>query len=94
MEGVYRRAGEIGGCINISNLGNMELPEAMRPYVERMDFIIGPQRSYPNNCSVLGYDGRTCINMIRNIKESELERRFFSALVEEGVPVEIESSER
>ena len=66
----------------------------MRPYIERMEFIIGPQRSYPNNCSVLSYGGRTYINMIRNIHESELERRFFSRLVDLGIPVEIESNRR
>jgi len=59
-----------------------------------MEFIIGPQRSYPNNCSVLSYGGRTYINMIRNIRESELERRFFSRLVDLGIPVEIESNRR
>jgi len=32
--------------------------------------------------------------MIRSTKDSELERRFFSGLVERGVAVEIESNER
>ena len=66
----------------------------MRAYVKRLDFVIGPQKSYPNNCSVVSFGGKTCINMIRNIRESELERRFFSALVELGVPVEIECNRR
>ena len=94
MNAVYRRSGESGGCLNISNLTSVTLPEIMRPYVQRMEFIIGPQRSYPNNCSVLSYGGKTYINMIRNIRESELERRFFSRLVELGIPVEIESNRR
>ena len=94
MDMVYRRSGESGGSLNISNLGNVELPEVMRPWVERMEFIIGPQRSYPNNCSVLSCGGRTYINMIRSIRESELERRFFSRLVELGLAVEIESNDR
>ena len=94
MNAVYRRTGESFGCLNISNITNVDLPEEMRPYIERMEFIIGPQRSYPNNCSVLSYGGRTYINMIRNIRESELERRFFSRLVELGIAVEIESNRR
>ena len=32
--------------------------------------------------------------MIRGIQESELERLFFSRLVELGIPVEIEDNER
>lgn len=94
MNAVYRRTGESFGCLNISNITNVDLPEEMRPYIERMEFIIGPQRSYPNNCSVLSYGGRTYINMIRNIRESELERRFFSRLVDLGLAVEIESNRR
>ncbi|MBO4406069.1 MAG: hypothetical protein J5849_00075 [Clostridia bacterium] len=94
MDLVYLRSGENGGCLNVSNLATLELPEAMIPYVERAEFIIGPQRSYPNNCSVLTYNGRTYINMIRNIRESELERRFFSRLVDLGIAVDIETNRR
>ncbi len=94
MDGVYRRSGESGGSLNISNITGLSLPEPMLPYVRRMEFIIGPQRTYPNNCSVLSYGGKTYINMIRNIRESELERRFFSRLVELGIPVQIECNRR
>lgn len=94
MNQVYRRSGESGGCLNISNLTSLRLPEEMKPFVERMEFIIGPQRSYPNNCSVLSYGGKTYINMIRNIRESGLEQRFFARLVEMGIAVEIESNRR
>ena len=94
MDGVYRRSGEGGGSLNVSNIAELPVPEIMTGYVKRMEFIIGPQRSYPNNCSVLSYGGRTYINMIRSIRESELEQRFFSRLVELGIPVEIECNRR
>ena len=94
MDLIYGRIGEGGGSLNISNISGLPLPESLQRYVERMEFVIGPQRSYPNNCSVLSYGGKTYINMIRNIRESELERRFFSRLVELGIPVEIECNRR
>ena len=94
MRAVYARRGESRGCINLSNLGLQRLPAAMEPEVRRLEFIIGTQRSYPNNCSVATLGEQTCINMIRNIRESELERRFFSRLVELGVPVSIESNDK
>ena len=94
MNSIYRRVGEGGGSLNISNIAGLQLPEAMLPYIGRMEFIIGPQRSSPNNCSVLSFSGKTYINMIRNIRESELERCFFSRLVELGLPVEIECNRR
>ena len=92
MRLVYALSGESKGCLNISNMGVVTLPEAMAPYVDRFDFIIGVQYSYPNNCSVVTWQGRTYISMIRGIRESELERLVFSRLVELGVPVEIESN--
>jgi len=94
MDAVYRSSGESGGCLNISNITNLPMPDIMMNYIERMEFIIGPQRSYPNNCSVMSFGGKTYINMIRNIRQSELERRFFSRLVELGIAVEIESNRR
>ena len=94
MRAVYAVSGESKGCLNISNMGVVTLPECMVPYVERFDFIIGVQYSYPNNCSVVSWQGKTYISMIRGIRESELERLFFSRLVEEGIPVEIESNRR
>ena len=92
MDLIYARTGESGGSINLSNLGVISLPEEMAGEVERLEFIIGPQRSYANNCAVISCGGKTCINMIRNIRESELERLFFSSLVELGLRVEIESN--
>ena len=51
--------------------------------------------SVPENFPVkFSYGGKTYINMIRNIRESDLERRFFSSLVELDVPVHIESNTR
>ena len=94
MRLVYALSGESKGCLNISNMGTVTLPETMAPYVERFDFIIGVQYSYPNNCSVVSWQGKTYISMIRGIRDSELERLFFSSLVEKGIPVEIESNRR
>ena len=93
MRAVYDRRGERLGCLNISNLGVQALPEAMAPYVERMEFIIGVQYSYPNNCSVITCRGVTAISMLRSTQSPELERRFFSRLVELGVPVTIETND-
>ena len=91
MRLVYALSGESKGCLNISNMGVVTLPEVMTPYVDRFDFMIGVQYSYPNNCSVVSWNGKTYISMIRGIQESELERLFFSRLVELGIPVEVES---
>ena len=93
LRAVYSLVGERKGCINISNMGQVVLQTEMEPYVRRMDFMIGVQHTYPNNCSVLSCGETTCINMVRNIQETELERRFFTRLVRMGIPVTIESGD-
>ena len=93
MRAVYQRRGERLGCLNISNLGVQKLPAAMAHYVQRLELIIGVQYSYPNNCSIVTCQGLTVISMIRSTKSAELERRFFSRLVELGIPVTIETNQ-
>ncbi len=91
---VYRRVGESKGTINISNLGRNQLPAAMEAYVQYLDFIIGPQATYFNNCSVVSYGGSTRINLIRSTREPDLERSFLTRLVELGLSVTVDSNER
>ena len=91
---VYRRVGESKGSINISNLGKTRLPKEMEPYVRFLDFTIGPQATYFNNCSVVSYGGSTRINLIRSTREPSLERDFLTRLVELGLEVTVDSNER
>ena len=94
MRAVYAAAGESKGCLNLSNMGSLALPPEMAAHIERFEFIIGVQYTYPNNCSVVSWGGKTYISMIRGIRESDLERRVFSHMVERGIPVEVESNAR
>ena len=90
---IYNRVGERKGCINISNLGQVKLPRELAAFVDRVDLMIGVQYTYPNNCAVATYRDKTYINIVRNITETELERRFFTRLVKLGIPVLIESGD-
>ena len=73
---------------------SVALPEAMRPYVARMDFIIGVQARAPHNCGVITWNGTAYINCIRNIREPELELHFYRVLHRLGLPVKVESNQR
>ena len=52
MKLVYDTVGERTNCLNLSNLGDIKVPDAMRRYVTRFDFILGVQATKPNNCGV------------------------------------------
>ena len=94
MRAAFDAVGECKSCLCLSNLGDVRLPEVMRPYVRRLDFIIGVQARAPHNCGVISWDGTLYINCIRNIRESELELYFYRVLHRLGLPVRVESNQR
>ena len=94
MKAVFDAVGECKSCLCLSNLGNVQLPEAMAPYVRRMDFIIGVQAAAPHNCGVVTWNGTMYINCIRSIREPELEMHFYRVLRQLGLHVKVESNQR
>jgi len=66
----------------------------MALFVTRMEFMLGPLSRNPVAIGTLSYDGTMYLNITRTIRESDLEREFFTRLVKLGVPVQIESNQR
>lgn len=94
MKMIYDTVGERTNCLNLSNLGEVRLPESVRKYVTRFDFVLGLQASKPNNCGMLSYDGTLYMNFIRNTVEPCLEFEFYRVLRELGLSVKVESNQR
>ena len=92
MKAVFNSVGERKSCLSLSNLGAVDLPEAMKPYVVRLDFILGIQATAPHNCGVLSYGDTLYINLIRSIREPELENHFYRVLRDLGLTVQVESN--
>ena len=94
MKAVFDAVGECKSCLCLSNLGAVQLPKEMAPYIARMDFIIGVQANAPHDCGVVSWNGSMYINFIRNIREPELEFHFFRVLQRLSLPVKVESNQR
>ncbi len=92
MKAIFRASGEKKTCLDLSNLGAVELPEVMKLYVDRIDFILGPQSTAPYNCAVVSYRENMQINFIRNIQEPDLEAQFSRVLLDMGLPVQVQSN--
>ncbi|MBQ8448228.1 MAG: alpha/beta hydrolase fold domain-containing protein [Clostridia bacterium] len=92
MKAVFHSVGERKSCLAFSNLGAVKLPEEMKDYIERMDFILGVQATAPYDCAMLSYGDTLYINFIRNIRESELEYHFYRVLQGFGLPVTVQSN--
>ncbi len=94
LQANYILTGDMYYSTNFSNLGLITLPQAMVPYVKRIDFLLGKELFPRSVCGCISYNGKTIFNFTRNIQSSELERLFFSKLVAMGVNVYIESNGR
>ncbi len=94
MKAIFDSVGEKKSCLTVSNLGNVQFPDAMKPYIQRLDFILGAQATAPHNCGVITYGDTLYINFIRNSQESALEYRFFTVLRDLSIPVEVQSNHR
>lgn len=92
MKAIFDSVGERKSCLSLSNLGQVQLPEQMRPYVERFDFILGVQATAPYNCGVISYGDTLRMNFIRNIREPMLEQAVYRVLHAEGIPVQVQSN--
>ena len=92
MKAAFHLSGEKKSCLSLSNLGQVRLPEEMAPYVTRMDFILGPQASAPHNCGVVSWGDKLYMNMIRNIREPELEACLCRVLREMDLEVTVQSN--
>lgn len=93
MKAIFDSVGERKSCLSFSNLGRIQLPDEMYPYIRRMDFILGVQAAAPYNCGMLTYNDTVYVNFIRDIRDPELERHFYAVLQELGVPVTVESNQ-
>jgi len=87
---LYTREADAVISIVISNLGDTDLPEEMRPFIDRLYFILGTEKNIPNTCSVISMNGKAFINFTRNIQETSIEDEFFNRLQKHGLKVEVE----
>lgn len=78
----------------LSNLGVTKLPKEMERFVERFDFMLGRFNCDMPSAACVTYRNTLVFNWTSGLKEKEVERRFFTTLVQLGVPVKIESNLR
>jgi NRPS condensation-like uncharacterized protein len=78
----------------LSNLGRIGLPENMDPFVESIDFHLGPNRKVGSSLSMLGFRDHLRLNFVRTTQDCPIEQEFFRELVRRGIPVRVQSNWR
>jgi DNA-binding Xre family transcriptional regulator len=86
--------GERKSTFTLSNLGVVKLPPELSEHITRMDFLLGVQSTAPYNSAIITYGDKMYLNIIRNIKESVLERELYETFKELGIKVVAESNTR
>lgn len=88
----YKRVQDKQSSAGLTNLGVIETPEEMKEHIERFDVLMGQPFSARTNCAVASYKNTLSISFASSIVEADVERLFFCKLVQDGIPVKIESN--
>ena len=85
--------GEMSKTMTLSNLGNIKIPDSMKPYIERMELVLYPTKNSPINCGIASLNDRMTITFARSIVETEIIKSFFSQLTHlTGLDIEVYSN--
>ena len=64
----------------------------MAPHIQRMEFVLGQATRSSPHCASVSYGNTMAVTFAGTGTSSETERRFFTHLVREGIPVKVESN--
>ena len=75
-----------------TNPGQFKVPPEMAPHIQRMEVILGQATRPSPHCASISYGNVMEVTFAGTGVSSETERRFFTHLVKEGIPVRVESN--
>jgi len=77
----------------LSNLGVIRIPEEMRPYVTKMDFVLGTSITNRAACSMLTLGDTTTLSIAKLTADTSFENKLYALFVENGVTPSVKGSE-
>ncbi|MBQ4342605.1 MAG: hypothetical protein IJC38_01820, partial [Erysipelotrichaceae bacterium] len=78
----YALFDESNSSLTFTNLGSVNLPEIMHPYVEKIDCYLSPRTGSPYNCAMIAYRDYVSLNFSSFNRNNALEKHFFDTLDE------------
>lgn len=93
MKFAFNQFGERAKTMTITNLGNVQLPDSMKPYVDSMDVILYPTKRSPVNCGVATVNDKLTFTFSRAIAENNIIKQFFKELTDiTGLDITVSSN--
>lgn len=90
----YTKVQDKNSSAGLTNMGALKVPESMKPFIERFDIYMGQPFSDRTNCAIISFEDVLTINFASSIAETDVEKYFFTKLVQDGIKVKIESNRR
>ncbi len=78
----YSFFGESNSTLTFTNLGVVNLPDEMHPYVNKIDCYLSPRAGSPYNCAMIAYKDQISLNFSSFNKKTDVEEEFFAHLEE------------
>lgn len=88
----YSKVQDKNSSAGLTNMGSIQVPENMKPFINRFEVYMGQPFSTRTNCAIISFEDSLTINFASSIIESDVERYFFRKLVADGIHVTIESN--
>ena len=92
LKSLYTKMGENKYSSSISNMGIVEFDKLIENRIKKVEFIPPPSKLCKIKAAVVTNNNVTSITFGSIVKETQLEQLFFSRLVKDGIPVNIESN--
>lgn len=88
----YTLLGDNIQTTSVSNLGVINFPKSMQPYIENVYFDLGASYNIVKNFGICSYNDKINLSFSRSVIETGLEQKFFKLLADEGLKIEINSN--
>ena len=89
---IYGRLSDGVFTTTFSNLGAITLPEAMQPYVEKFDFVLGAPIKNRAVCSLCSYGDRAVFTIVKNTALPVFENALYGYLYRLGLAPYVEGT--
>lgn len=90
---VFRHVGERAFTATLTSIGQVKAPPAMMQHVERFELMLGPSATAACNAALISTGKTMTIFFTRNQREATLPREALRFLVEQGIPITVESNQ-
>jgi NRPS condensation-like uncharacterized protein len=88
----YNMLGMKLNTMSLTNIGKIDFPESMEPYIVDVTAGVYSGKFNTLNCSIFSFKDKLKISFTRSIVETTIEREFFRHFTNLGFDVEVESN--